>query len=404
MARGMQLKIGLENTSYFESLGFVVVQASPCNIFLKTKELHVIVHREDFIATGPADSLSWFAGQMGNRYEITVHILGPEIGMEREIRVLNRTLQWLDCGITYEPDQRHAEIIVRELGLEGGQSVISPIVADTSEQACSRDQSPELVGAEASRYRAISARLNYLALDRPDLQFTAKSASKFMACPRQVDWGILKRVGRYLLGAPRSVQLFYWQKEPSSVTSCTDSDWAGDKFTRKSTSGGVMKFGGHVIKSWSTTQHCIAMSSGEAELYALVKGAAQTRGLMSMLADFGRVVTAEVCTDASAAIGMAHRQGLGKTRHVDVQYLWIQAEVAEGRLAVKKVGTKDNLADIFTKALSRDVLEYHLHGLGFKVDASRAMKAPKLHGLSFPGRRTLSDACAEGKCGKHCLP
>ena len=66
-----------------------------------------------------------------------------------------------------------------------------------------------------------------------------------------------------------------------------------------------MKFGGHVIKSWSMTQHCIAMSSGEAELYVLVKGAAQTKGLMSMLTDFGRAVTAEVCMDASAAIGGA---------------------------------------------------------------------------------------------------
>ena len=97
-----------------------------------------------------------------------------------------------------------------------------------------------------------------------------------------------------------------------------------------------MSLGAHTIKTWSSTQHCIAMSSGEAELYALVKGAAHTKGLMSMMADYGISITGTVCTDATAAIGMAHRQGLGKTRHIDVQYLWIQQEIAEGRLALEK--------------------------------------------------------------------
>ena len=164
-----------------------------------------------------------------------------------------------------------------------------------------------------------------------------------------------------------------------------------------------MSFRGHASKSWSTTQHCIAMSSGEAELYAFLKVAAQAKCLMSMLMDFGKIASAPVCTDASAAIGMAHRQGLGKTRHLDVQYLWVQAEVAGGRLAVKNIGTTENPADIFTKALSRDVMVYHLSELGFTLDASRAKKAPALNGISFPGRCTLRTACPEGRCGKHGL-
>ena len=74
------------------------------------------------------------------------------------------------------------------------------------------------------------------------------------------------------------------------------------------------------------------MSFAEAELCALEKGAAQAKGLMSMLMVFGMAATARVCADAVAAAGMAHRQGVGKTRHLDVQCLWMQAEVAEGRL------------------------------------------------------------------------
>ena len=52
-------------------------------------------------------------------------------------------------------------------------------------------------------------------------------------------------------------------------------------------------------------------------------------------------------------MGISFRRGLGRTRHSDVQYLWIQEEVAEGRLKVDKVGTTENSADILTKAVGR---------------------------------------------------
>ena len=140
--------------------------------------------------------------------------------------------------------------------------------------------------------------------------------------------------------------------------------------------------GRHVIKTWSTSQHCLALSSGEAELYALVKASAQTRGLMAIAADFGAVLEGRICTDANAAIGMEFRKGLGKVRHIDVQYLWIQDEVASERLGLTKVDTKANFADIFTKPLSNDVLMKHLTGMGFELRSDRAASAPRLCMLS----------------------
>ena len=85
-----------------------------------------------------------------------------------------------------------------------------------------------------------------------------------------------------------------------------------------------------------------------------------------MLADFGEKVAATVCSDASAAIGMAHRHGLGKTRHIEVQYLWIEHEVKEGKLTVKKVGTtNNNPADLLTKAMNGEKLMKYMAGGGF---------------------------------------
>ena len=59
-----------------------------------------------------------------------------------------------------------------------------------------------------------------------------------------------------------------------------------------------------------------------------------------MLVDFGLTFDGTVCTDASVAMGISFRRGLGRTRLLDVQYLWIHEEVAEGRLKVDKVATK----------------------------------------------------------------
>ena len=124
-------------------------------------------------------------------------------------------------------------------------------------------------------------------------------------------WKLLKRVGRYLLLAPRVVQVFVWQDDPAELTTFVDSDWAGDRVTRKSTSGGMVFRGHHLIKSWSSNQQIIALSSGEAELYAMTKGAAQTLGAVSMARDMGESLRAVVRSDSSAALATSQRAGLG---------------------------------------------------------------------------------------------
>ena len=63
------------------------------------------------------EALSWIRKEIENKFEITANVLGPDEGMENEKRVLNRTLRWTDSGITYEPDHRHAEIIIKEFNL-----------------------------------------------------------------------------------------------------------------------------------------------------------------------------------------------------------------------------------------------------------------------------------------------
>eukprot|EP00972_Heterocapsa_arctica_P033343 4907348-Heterocapsa_arctica.AAC.1 len=106
-----------------------------------------------------------------------------------------------------------------------------------------------------------------------------------MSQPHERDFEILKRVGRYLINRPRAACLYKWQNSCKNVWVCTDSDWAGDKKTRRSTTGGCLWHGTHILKVWAKTQHAISLSSAEAELYAAVHGTAEAIGMQSIMKD-----------------------------------------------------------------------------------------------------------------------
>ena len=137
--------------------------------------------------------------------------------------------------------------------------------------------------------------------------------------------------------------------------------------------------GALVFKGWSKTQSLIAFSSGESMLYATLRAAAEALGIMSMMKDLGYNVKGEIWSDASAALGIIHRTGLGKTRHIDTSLLWIQQTAAEQRLRFQKVLGKHNPADLFIKYLDQHTSEGHTETMKYIFEDGRAKEAPKLH-------------------------
>ena len=83
-------------------------------------------------------------------------------------------------------------------------------------------------------------------------------------------------------------------------------------------------------------------------------------GLQAVLRDFNLEVEITVKSDATAAIAIASRRGLGKVRHIEVCQLWLQQKVKEGVLRIVKVGTHENAADALTKYVSRESMSTHL--------------------------------------------
>ena len=136
-----------------------------------------------------------------------------------------------------------------------------------------------------------------------------------MAKPRVGDVAVLKRLARYLREFPECFYLFAWQNVPTEVSVFTDSDWAGCARTRRSTSGGVILLGTHLLMHWSRTQQSVALSSCEAEVNAINKGGVEGLGLLHMLGSCDIVLPVVLRTDASVAKGVVERAGAGKVKH-----------------------------------------------------------------------------------------
>ena len=174
--------------------------------------------------------------------------------------MLNRFLTWTEDGLTYDAAPRQAEIIIRDLGLEACKLATTPGAPEDVAKASlvivdkggllDNEGGGELLGAQdASRFRALTARGNYLVLDRGDIQFAVKELSRWTNAPRSGDMDLLKRLGKYLAGTPRAVYTYPCQSEPSQIDTYVDSDWAGCQAPDAARLVDWMLCGRHMLKS-----------------------------------------------------------------------------------------------------------------------------------------------------------
>ena len=99
-------------------------------------------------------------------------------------------------------------------------------------------------------------------------------------------------------------------------------------------------------------------------------------GLQSVLIDFDVCCEITIKSDASAAIAIASRIGLGKVRHIEVCQLWLQEKVRRGEIKIVKVGTHENIADALTKYVNRSVMDMHINVTKQKAREGRHALAP----------------------------
>ena len=207
------------------------------------------MHGDDFVCVGKPDDLKWLKAKLSLRFEIKTSMVGmnAQDGEIREARILNRIIRVTPQGWECEADQRHADLIIQETGAADKSTLSHP--GGDKKVMEEESNSKELTGSEATRFRAVAARTNYLSVDRPDIQYAVKEVCRRMAKPVEGDWQKLARLGRYLKGDPRCVMEYQWKQAGENPVGYSDSDWGGDRKTGKSTCGGIIMLGGHLIKS-----------------------------------------------------------------------------------------------------------------------------------------------------------
>ena len=218
--------------------------------------------------------------------------------------------------LTYEADQRHADLLMAAYGL----NVSSKGKAIPWDKANFLARQP-LAGPFLDEKRRVEFRSNcmrclYLALDRPDIQFTAKEISRAMTSPTVHADETLKATSRYLVSHPRVLGRYPRQEWTGKVLGLTDSNWAACPVSRKITLATYLMLEKHPIFAASPTKTILSLSSGEAEFYGAVRCACRTLGLKSLMSDLSLDVKAELVTDSSGCKGLCSRRGAGRIRHI----------------------------------------------------------------------------------------
>ena len=126
-----------------------------------------------------------------------------------------------------------------------------------------------------------------------------------------------------------------------------------------------------MTKTWSSMQATVAQSSGDAEYYAMVRAAAEALGVQSIMRDLGWEANIRLWVDSSAAKSMASRIGVGKVRHMEVKFLWLQEAVKNRGIEVRKIPGDVNPADVLTKPKSVKDVAVLLEPVGVRIRGRR---------------------------------
>ena len=206
-------------------------------------------------------------------------------------------------------------------------------------------------------YQSAIESLLYLSIStRPDITYAVSTLSRFSSNPTQQHWTALKRVMCYLKGTT-NFGINYSKNGSQDCICYSDADWAGDVNDRKSTSGYLFQISGGAV-TWSTKkQSCVTLSTTEAEYIALASAAQEAVWLRQLTTDLG--YSSETATiiyeDNQSAISMTKNpQFHGKAKHIAIKYHFIREQVSNGTVKLQYCPIREMIADMFTKALSRE--------------------------------------------------
>ncbi|GKC36887.1 retrovirus-related pol polyprotein from transposon TNT 1-94, partial [Tanacetum coccineum] len=268
------------------------------------------------------DFLKHFANLMKNNFEIS---------MMGELKFFLRLqIHQSPRGIFISQSQYAIELLKKH-GLDKCISMSTPMATERL--------NADLQGTPTDQmtYHRMIGGLMYLTASRPDIAYATFVCARYQTRPTVKHLKEVKRIFQYLRQS-YNMGLWYPKDSGFELIAYSDADHAGCKDDCKSTSGGL-QFLGEKLVSWSSKkQDCTAMSTAEAK--------------------YGSLSTC--CAQSAIAISCNPVQH-SKTKHIDIRYHFIKEHVEKGNVELYFVGTKYQLADLFTKALPKECFQYLVH-------------------------------------------
>jgi len=167
----------------------------------------------------------------------------------------------------------------------------------------------------------------------------------------------------------KDLGIHYKRNGTNLLLGYADADYAGDKDTRRSTSGLLFKLNGGPVQWSSKKQGAVALSTSESEYVSASAAAQEAVHLRMLLKDLGYLQKSptEVQEDNQAAINISRNQVYhGRLKHVDVRVHYIRELVSTGVIKLVYCNTQIMIADLLTKPLSRDRFDQLRELLGLK--------------------------------------
>jgi len=256
--------------------------------------------------------------------------------------------------------QKYVKELIKRFGMESTKPIDTPISPST--RLVEDDRSPSV---EEKLYRGMIRSLLYLTASRPDIVFSVGLSARFQSNPKETHLKAVKRILRYLKDA---LDLALWCPRGCNfdLIGHADADYTIFLVDRKNTSG-MPHFLGPCLVSWATKkQHSVAMSIAEVEYVAAASCCPQLLWIRQQLKDFCiNTGCIPIFCDNTSAINIAKDPCQHKrTKDIDIRHHFFRDIIEKGLILMNFCATDRQIANIFTKVLSREQFERNRLELG----------------------------------------
>jgi transposase InsO family protein len=354
-----------EFNSAMNALGFMQLKTDNCCYIRRsgTSVTILLVWVDDIIGYTSNDAeVRRVTSELASKFEITV-IGQPDMLLGMKI------IKNDDLGTISLSQEHYIDAMLTRFGLTDANPVSTPL--DPNINLDNLDPQPQTPSDTrgSSLFATAIGSLQYAANGtRPDIAYAVNRLAQFTSRPQAKHWTAVKRLFRYLKGTKDHHLTFGGPDNDwsSTIDTFCDADWASNA-DRKSISGYVCVLAGGAISWSSKKQTSVALSTAEAEYVAATHVAKQVLWLRSLFNELAlpQPETSTIFTDNQAAIAIAHNPEFhARTKHIDIALHFLRDLVKARTLDTVYVNTRDNLADVFTKALHRSTHQDLVYRLG----------------------------------------